>query len=60
MIGTLLPAAERRPDASAVTFVEMLDTAAATQGIGLAPAAHDVTSLPPIDTVMRRCGPCGR
>ena len=47
------PAPARRACARSVTFFVIPVTAVPTQEIGLGCVAHDVTSLPPIDTVMR-------
>ena len=49
----LRPAAARRRCASAPTFAFSRSTAAATHAIGSGSAAQAVTSLPPIDTVIR-------
>ena len=50
---TLGPAAARSRLVSLVTFVLITLTASATQVVGSASLTHFVTSLPPIDTVIR-------
>lgn len=57
MIGTLGPAAVLSPLTRESTLVVMEVSAALTHATGSTAAAHAVTSLPPIETVMRPIWP---